>query len=335
MKKETTPFGFDPKAESFIQLGLSFEQSIAFIVAAELGIFTTIGEDIKTAEEIANEIGVPPRGLARLLNALVAMGLLIKAGEKYANTNDGKEYLMRGGPNFLADFRLLRFLLKRWLGLKETIEKGETNPPLRLSDLSESEIEGLLFFMNWRANRQAPEFVKFIDTSRVMRAIDFGCGSGSFGLELLKININIELVLFDFPEIIPFTEKYVERKGFAGFPKVMSGDLLKDDIGKDYDLAIVSNVLRYFSFKEGMVILNKIFDALKRKGKIVVQETLIDNTRTNPPFAAFDSLRLFLLTPKGDLFTEMEMIFMLKEAWFSDIKIYHTSYGSTIFIGEK
>lgn len=335
MKIEPTPFSFDPKAESFIQLGLGFEQSIAFIVAVELGVFTVIGEDIKTAEEIANEIGVPPRGLARLLNALVAMGLLLKAGQKYSNTPEGKEYLMRGGTNFLADFRLMRFLLNRWIGLKEAIENGEPNPPLKLSNLSDSEIEGMLFFMNWRANRQAPEFIRYIDTSRVMKAIDFGCGSGSFGLELLKININIELVLFDFPEITPFTEKFVERKGFAGFPKIISGDLINDDIGKDYDLAIVSNVLRFFSFKESMKILNKIFDALKRKGKIVVQETLIDTNRTNPIFAAFDSLRLFLLTPKGDLYTETEILLMLKEAWFSNIKIHQTSYGATVFIGEK
>jgi cyclopropane fatty-acyl-phospholipid synthase-like methyltransferase len=189
--------------------------------------------------------------------------------------------------------------------------------------------------MNWRANRQAPELVRFLDLSKVMKALDFGCGSGSFGLELLKHNINIELVLFDFHEIIPFTEKFVERKGFAGLPKILGGNLLTGDIGKDYDLVIVSNVLRYFSFKNCLKILNKIFDALKRKGKIVVQEFLIDNDRTSPVFATFESLRLLLLTEDGDLLTETEILLLLKEAWFSDIKIHQTSYGSTLFIGEK
>ncbi|MCX7909644.1 MAG: methyltransferase [Ignavibacteria bacterium] len=335
MKKETTPFSIDPKAETFLELALSFERSISFIVALELDLFSVIGEDFKSAEEIAEKIGASPKGIFRLLNALVAMGLLVKYGQKYGNTQEGKEYLVRGAPNYFGDARLMRFLLKRWLNLKETIIGGQPYPPLQLSTLTSDEIDGMLFIMNWRANRQAPEFIRFIDTSKVMKAIDFGCGSGSFGLELLKININIELVLFDYPEIVPFTERFVEKKGFAGFAKVMQGDLLSSDIGKDYDLAIVSNVLRYFSFKDCMKILNKIFDALKRKGRIVVQENLIDNDRTSPFFATFDSLRLLLFTPNGDLLTETELLLMMKEAWFSDIKIHKTSYGSTIFIGEK
>lgn len=335
MKKEITPYSFDPTAEKFIQLALDFEKSIVFMVAAEFGIFSVIGEDFKTAEEIAQSVGSPTRGISRLLNSLVAIGLLQKNGQKYGNTPEAKEYLVRGAPNFMGNFRLMRFLLKRWINLKETIEAGEPYPPLYLSTISPDDIEGILFLMNWRSNRQAPEFVRFIDTSKIMKALDFGCGSGSFGLELLKININIELVLFDFPEFIPFTLKFVEKKGFSGFAKVISGDLLTSEIGKDYDLVIISNVLRYFSFKEGMIILNKIFDSLKRKGKIVVQENLIDNDRTSPLFATLESLRLLLLTQQGDLLTETEVILMMKEAWFSDIQIFKTSYGSTLFIGER
>ncbi|MGB9912137.1 MAG: methyltransferase [Candidatus Kapaibacteriota bacterium] len=335
MKKEATPFSFDPVAENFIQLGLGFESSLAFLTAVELDVFTAIGEDYKTVEEVASKIGASTRGTQRLLNALVATGLMKKFGQKYSNTNEAKAYLVRGAPNYLGDLRALRFILKRWQTIKECIINGKPNPTLKLSDLSTEEIEGLIFLMNWRANRQAPELVSILDLTKVMKALDFGCGSGSFGLELLKININIELVLFDYPEIIPFTEKFVERKGFSGFPKIISGDLVTSDIGKDYDLVIVSNVLHYFSFKNSLKILNKIFDALKRKGKVVVQETLIGDDRTSPAFAAFDSLRLLLLTNEGDLLTETEVLLLMKEAWFSDIKIHKTSYGSTILIGEK
>jgi DNA-binding MarR family transcriptional regulator len=334
-KEEPTLFSFDPVAENFLELATGYEKSIVFLVAAELDVFSAIGEDYKTAEEIAAAIGASTRGTTRLLNALVAMGLLAKYGQKYANTDEGKEYLVRGAPNYLGDFRVMRFLLSKWLSIKDSIIKGTPNSELKLAELSPEIIEGMLFLMNLTANRRAPEFVQYIDTAKVMKAIDFGCGSGSYGLELLKININIELVLFDYPEIVPFTEKFVERKGFSGFAKVMGGDLLSADIGNDYDLAIVSNVLRYFSFKDGLRILNKLFDALKRRGKIVVQETLIHNDRTSPLFATLDSLRLLLLTPNGDLLTETEIILMLKEAWFSDIKVYNTTYGSTIFIGER
>ncbi|MFN3305629.1 MAG: methyltransferase [Candidatus Kapaibacteriota bacterium] len=335
MKKETTPISFDPIAEGFFRLGLNFEQSLAFLTAMEMDVFTAIGDDYKTAEEIAEYLQCSAPATSRLLNALAAMNLINKNGPKYSNTRNGKEYLVRGGANYIGDLKAFKFILSKWLTLRDTIRNNSPSTPVKLSELSNEVIEGLLSLMNWIANRQAPEFVRFLDISSVTKAIDFGCGSGSFGLELLKININIELVLFDYPEIIPFTEKYLERKGFSGLAKVLAGDLIEADIGKGYDLAIVSNVLRFFSFKDNMKILNKIFDALKRHGRIVLQESLIEPDRINPFFATFESLRLLLLTPNGDLRTETEILFLLKEAWFSNIRIHKTSYGSTIFIGEK
>ncbi len=335
MKKEISPFGFDPVGEKFFNLGIEYEKSLAFLTALELDIFSIIGEELATPEEVSMSLGCPVRGVSRLLNALVALGLLEKNGQKFSNTKEGIDYLVRGSPNFIGDLRPLRLFLKFWLNAKESILQGSPISTMKLSDLSSKEIEGLLYLMNWRANRQASEFVRFLDLSKVMKALDFGCGSGTFGLELLKVNINIELVLFDYPEITPFTEKYVERKGFSGLVKVLSGDLITGEIGNNYDLAIVSNVLRYFSFKECLIMLNKIFDSLNRKGKIVVMENPIDNNRTSPLFAAMDSLRLFLFTPNGDLLTETEIILLLKEAWFSNIQIHKTSFNSTIFIGEK
>jgi len=335
MKKEVGLFGIDPVGEKFFDLGLGYEKSFAFLLALELDIFTLIGEDFLSVEDLAKKIGSPSRGLARLLNLLVAMGLLEKFGQKYSNTKEGKEYLVRGASNYIGDLKPFRLFLKFWLNAKDSILNGSSITPMNLSELSDDDIEGMLYLMNWRANRQAGEFVKFLDLTKVMKALDFGCGSGSFGLELLKVNINIELVLFDYPQITPFTEKYVERKGFSGLVKILSGDLLNSPIGGDYDLVIVSNVLRYFSFKECLIILNKIFDALKRKGKVVVMETLIENDRVSPLYSALDSLRLFLFTPNGDLLTETEILLLLKEAWFSDIKIHQTSFNSTIFIGEK
>lgn len=300
MKKEVGPFGVDPIGEKFFDLGLEYERSLAFLLALELDLFTLIGEDFLASEDLAKKLGCPARGLTRLLNLLVAIGLLHKYGQKYSNTKEGKEYLVRGASNYIGDLRPFRLFLKYWANAKESILKGLPINPLKLSELSSEEIEGLIYLMNWRANRQAAEFVKHLDLTKVMKALDFGCGSGSFGLELLKVNINIELVLFDYPQITPITEKYVERKGFSGLAKILSGDLLNSPIGQDYDLVIVSNVLRYFSFRECLIILNKIFDALKRKGKIVIMETLINNDRINPLYSVLDSFRLFLLTPNGE-----------------------------------
>ncbi|MCX7879291.1 MAG: acetylserotonin O-methyltransferase [Ignavibacteria bacterium] len=335
MKKVEVSYFVDTTAEKFLDLASQFQQSIAFLAAIELEIFNALGEDFKSADEIAEIINAPVRGTTRLLNFLVSLGVLQKSGTKYSNTKEGKMYLVKGNEKYLGNFKLFWFLINSWLQLPRVIKEGFNKNEHSLSKIPPEVIEGLMFIINWRANYQAPELVSYLDLSKVIKALDLGCGPGTFGLELLKKNINIDLTLFDFEEIIPFTQSYVERKGFTGLVNIKAGNFMTDDIGKDYDLVIVSNVLRLLSFKQCLNLLNKVFDALKRKGKIVVQETLFDNDRVNPKIAAIESMNLLLLTSEGDLLTQTEIVLLLKEAWFSDIKIIKTTYGSTIFIGER
>lgn len=335
MKKEPTPFSFDPIAEAYIERANLYQNSVVFLTATELDLFNEIGYDSLTAEEIASKLEIPVRGLVRLLNALVALNFLRKDGVRYSNNSDGLNYLVRGSPNYIGNFRLFCLAFEKWLNLTKNIKKGTLINEFDFKKLPAEDIESILSFMNWRANRQAPEFVKFLNLSKVMRGLDLGCGPGTFGMEILKYNINIDLTLFDYPEIIEYTRKFIERKGFNGLVHTMQGDFLKDDIGKNYDLIIISNVLRLYSFNDCLRILNKAFDALKYKGKVVVQEILLDTSRIEPVFGTLHSLELFLTTPDGDLLTEPEIILLLKEAWFSEIQKYYTSYNTTVFIGTK
>lgn len=335
MKKEPTPFSFDPIAEAFIEQANLYQNSIVFLTAIELDLFNTIGYDNLTAEEIASKLDIPVRGLIRLLNALVALNFLRKDGARYSNNSNGLNYLVRGSPNYIGNFRPFRLTFGRWLNLTKTIKEGGSRDDFNFRNLPAEDIDSILSFMNWRANRQAPEFIKFLNLSKVMRVLDLGCGPGTFGMEILKYNINIDLTLFDYPEIIGFTRKFIERKGFNGLVRTKQGDFLIDDIGKNYDLIIISNVLRLYSFNDCLRILNKAFDALNYKGKVVVQEILLETTRISPIFGTLHSLELFLTTSNGDLLTEPEIILLLKEAWFSEIQKYSTSYGTTIFVGTK
>ncbi|MGQ9819253.1 MAG: methyltransferase [Candidatus Kapaibacteriales bacterium] len=335
MKKESTPFSFDPIAESYIERATLYQNSIAFLSATELDLFNVIGYESLTADGIAHKLGIPISGLTRLLNVLVALNFLRKDGAHYSNNATGLNYLVRGSPNYIGNFRLFRIVFEKWLNLTKSIKDGKPPESFDLRKLPAEDIDSILSFMNWRANRQAPEFIKFLDLSRVMHVLDLGCGPGTFGMEILKYNINIDLTLFDYPEIIEYTRKFIERKGFNGLVHTIEGDFLKDDIGKNYDMVIISNVLRLYSFNDCLRILNKAFDSLKHKGKVVVQELLLDTTRISPSFSALHSLELFLTTSNGDLLTEPEVTLLLKEAWFSDIQKFITNYGTTIFIGTK
>ena len=71
--------------------------SFTLHAAVRLDIFTLLGEERLTGEEMAHRLCGDERGVTTLLNALTAMGLLIKSGGVFTNTphsskNGGQVY---------------------------------------------------------------------------------------------------------------------------------------------------------------------------------------------------------------------------------------------------
>ena len=67
----------------------SYWHAYALHAGVQLDLFSVIGAAALSAKEIADRLGADLRGTTMLLNALVAMGLLAKQQERYANTAAG------------------------------------------------------------------------------------------------------------------------------------------------------------------------------------------------------------------------------------------------------
>ena len=72
----------------------SYWQTCTLHAGVRLEIFTVIGENHATGEEIARRLDGDVRGVKMLLNALAAMDLLTKEGDRYANTPLSKMFLI-------------------------------------------------------------------------------------------------------------------------------------------------------------------------------------------------------------------------------------------------
>ena len=72
-----------------------FWQTAALHAAVKLDVFTVVGDGQSTADEISRLLDGAPRGVERLLDALVAMDLLVKVDGKYANCPSGRTLLSK------------------------------------------------------------------------------------------------------------------------------------------------------------------------------------------------------------------------------------------------
>ena len=115
-----------PGPDAIMQLGLAFWGSKALLSAVELDLFTTLARGPLTGEMLTAKLGLQPRGTTDLLDALVSLGMLKRAGDQYANTPATDLYLDRAKPSYLggmlemANARLYPF----WGSLTEGLRTG-------------------------------------------------------------------------------------------------------------------------------------------------------------------------------------------------------------------
>ena len=70
-----------------VSLASAYYGSAVLFAALELDLFTALARAADpTAPALAAELGADPRGLELLLNGAVAVGLLTKSGERFADT---------------------------------------------------------------------------------------------------------------------------------------------------------------------------------------------------------------------------------------------------------
>lgn len=90
--------------QGIVDLASAFYGSAVLFAAIENDVFTTIAKlgAGATAEGVAASSGASARGMRLLLDACVALGLLAKADDVYANTAAGARSLVAGSPADLS-----------------------------------------------------------------------------------------------------------------------------------------------------------------------------------------------------------------------------------------
>jgi predicted O-methyltransferase YrrM len=335
MRKDKTIFKYDELINQVLDQSIAFTKSRVLLTAYELDIFTILGDSPKTADDVAQIVNGDRNGITRLMNALVALELLEKNGAKYRNNKAAYSLLVKGNPNYMANLKYMTYIWKNWDNLTESVMTGTARNSKYVSEFEHEELVDYIAAENWRANLQAPEVIKLSKLENVERVLDLGCASGAFGMEVLKQMPNVNLTLFDFPNVIEITNEYVEKKGLSERVQTIGGDMFDDDFGTGYDVVILSNVVRSYSLMDSMIILRRVFDSLVKGGKVIIHEFLLEEARDKPEFSALLSLNMLVSSNRGDVLTETDTWLILKESMFSDIKRDETSFGSFVIIGQK
>jgi len=316
-------------------MATAFQRSRIVLTAYELDIFTMIGEKSHDAEAISEALNLNKNATERLLNALVALELLEKHNENFSNTKESLMFLSKNSQSHLAGLMHTSHLWNTWSHLTDVVQTGSVAHNLEINERGEDWLEAFINAMHDRGKKQAPEQISGIDLTGVQSILDVGGGSGCYCMAFLDRKPELKTVVFDLPNVVPISRKIIEMEGFSGKIIHHTGDYTRDQLPNGFDLVYLSAIVHSNSFDTNRKLVKKCYHSLNAGGKIVIQDWIMNDAKTEPLQGAVFSINMLVGTEGGDCYSENEVITWLKYAGFSDFKKVDLESGIGQVFGAK
>jgi SAM-dependent methyltransferase/predicted transcriptional regulator len=301
------------------EVASSFQKSRILLSGFELDIFSNIDESGTTSRQIASNLKLNENACERLMNALVSLGFLKKQNHLFFNTAESFTFLSKKSTEYLGGLMHSNHLWNTWSNLTKVVKTGVSANPSEINERGEEWLFSFISAMHDRAKKQAPQQLSNIDLSEVKSVLDIGGGSGAFSMEFVSRKPGIEATVFDLPRVVPITKKFLEKEGFSDKIRTCAGDYTKDDLPEGFDMVFLSAIIHSNSLDVNQDLIRKCFGSLNKNGKIIIQDWIMNNDRTQPTPGAVFAVNMLVGTEAGDCFTEPEVTEMLVAAGFKDI----------------
>ena len=254
------------------------------LTAIEFKVFSHLTEP-KSADSLAGKIGTHQGKTRLFLDGLVANELLCKRDGRYWNAPVANAFLVEGQPTYLGDvFRNLTEYMRPALENMTALVRDGRCPPITFSDPSLEERETEIYGNCQRAGgaQQVAAMVsKLPEFPRMKKMLDLGGGAGLICLAIVAAHPTMTGVIFDRPEVVEVTQRFIREYGLQDRVTVIGGDYSKDSIGDGYDLVWTSFTLNFFRGNLDPII-RKIHAVLAPGGVYVSLAEGLTDERTKP-----------------------------------------------------
>ena len=305
-------------AEIF-QLGYYWESKV-LLTAVKLDVFGTLAVGGGTAVEASRRLQTDPRTTGTLLNALVSIGLLRKAGERYSNAPEAQEFLVKESPKYAGHLLLLQEAeWDNWGKLESVVRTGHSPVKGHLFRTDPQLAENVLMVLHRVALQHAPTLAKQIDLSGARSLLDLGGGAGTHAMAFCQAYPALTATVFDLPETLRTTERLVKEAGLEGRIRLIPGDFNRDELGGPYDAVLMSDILHYQGAEANAALVRKVHGALAPSGRLVIKDRFLDENGTSPAWTAVFAVHILVNTEKGRCYTSAEAVQWLKDVGFASI----------------
>jgi ubiquinone/menaquinone biosynthesis C-methylase UbiE len=333
-KKQVTP-------QRLMELSFAYAPPLIISAAVNNGVFNSLENSARTANEVAKQTGASARALRILMNALVGLNLLKKDRHgKYSLTQESAGFLLSNKPGTHAGFfgTIAPQLISRWLRLSDIVREGR--PAVAVNQ----ETEGTEFFsqlveniipMSYPPAQKLGDHLKLAKAKNEIRVLDLAAGSGIWGIALAQKSPRVRVTAVDWAGMIPTTKRITQDFGVGERFDYVEGDILEANFGSGYDIATLGHILHSEGEDRSRQLLKKTFRALKSGGTIAIAEWLVNDDRTRPLPSLMFAVQMLVNTEKGDTFSFNEIKNWLEEAGFRKVRKLESPGPSPLILAAK
>ena len=296
-----------------MQVGMGFWASKTLLSAVELELFTRLGDQSLTGEEIGEQLDLHPRAIADFLDTLVALRFLDRDGDgsdgRYRNTPETATFLSKERPTYvgglleMANARLYRF----WGDLTEALRTGEPQNEIKHTGHSmfaelysdPARLEQFMAAMQGASLGNFHALAETFDFSKYETVCDVGGATGQLCTILAARHPHLRCTSYDLPAVARIAERSIAAAGLSERVAVASGDFFADPLPRA-DVITMSLILHDWNLDRKMDLIRAAYEALNEGGALIVIEFLIDDARRENAFGLMMSLNM--LIEFGDAF---------------------------------
>lgn len=312
----------------------AFRRSKAMFTAVSLGIFDLLEALPASAHSLAATLGAQPDALTRLLDSCAGLGLLLKSGGLYANSQTASTYLCSSSPDTLAGYIVYsdRALFPMWGDLRNAVLEGTNRWESTFGPLpggifahffrDDSARAAFLQGMHGIGLLSSPKIVRIFNLSRFHTICDLGGATGHLAIAACERYGAMQGIVFELPQVIPHAQAFIDKSPAAARLRGLSGNFFSDPL-PPADLYALGRILHDWPEDRIRTLLARIHGALPPGGGILIAETLLDDSHDGPVHALLQSLNMLVCT-EGRERSVPEYTALLESAGFSQIDARRT-----------
>lgn len=330
-------------AEPIFALAMSFWGAKTLLSAVELGLFRELSQGPRTLESLRSTLSLHPRGARDFLDALTALGVLVRSEAGYANTAQAQALLVPESPTYiggaleLANDRLYPVWSKLTSALKTGEPQNEAQQEANYYQNLSRDPERLRAFlrgMSGLSMMAAKAIAQKFPWHDYRSFADLGGAQGVLPVQVALAHAHLHGINFDLPAVRSAAEEYVASFGLNSRLQFCGGDFFVDPL-PSVDVLVMGHVLHNWGLAQKHTLIRRAYEALPPGGALIVYEALLDEGREKSAFGLLMSLNMLLVTPGGFVFRGSECESWMRDAGFVKTYVQHLHGADWMVVGVK